>query len=414
MNCIKSVDLSLAKILFVLFTVAGGVTAQDVEKLAVEQADSAAKLDSISKPTHVAETNADALAKSEWTLFRGNAFATGESKSCLPDRLELLWKYEVKDGAFEATPVIVDGVCYLPDLDGTLHALDLQNGKPKWTKKTGAFAFAASPAYRDGLLYVGDIDGIFYCFDLDGNAKWKFTPEDGGAEISSSANFYEGNVLYGSQDARLYCLDAETGKLAWPPVEVPDQIRSSPTVVEDRSFVAGCDGHLHIIDLKLGKEVASIPINAPTGTTPAVQGDFVYFGTEGGDFFKINWRNAKIEWQFSERKHREIRSSAAVNQDMVVFGSKSKIAYAVNPKTGKEVWRFTCKRAVDSSPVIACDRVFVAASDGRLYLLDLLTGKEIWKKETGDSFTGSPAVVDGKLIIASDDGVVYCFGEKTP
>ena len=84
-------------------------------------------------------------------------------------------------------------------------------------------------------------------------------------------------------------------------------------------------------------------------------------------------------------------------------------------KTGKEVWKFTCKRGVDSSPLIIGDRVFVASTDGRVYLLDLATGKEVWRKETGDSFSGAPAMADGKLIIASDDGVVYCFGsEKKP
>jgi len=223
-----------------------------------------------------------------WTIFRGNTFATGEAKSCLSTDLTILWQYEVENGAFEATPVIVDSVCFIPDLDGVWHALNLNDGTLKWKKKTEAFGFVASPAFKDGRLYVGDLDGIFYCYDLDGNEKWKFEAQ---AEISSSANFYEGKVLFGSQDATLYCLDSKTGKLAWK-IEVDDQIRCSPTIVEDRSFVAGCDGRLHIIALKKGEEVAQGEIQSPTGVTPAVMGDHVYFGTEGGDFFNINWRNA--------------------------------------------------------------------------------------------------------------------------
>ena len=72
------------------------------------------------------------------------------------------------------------------------------------------------------------------------------------AEIDACANFYKGNVLVGSQDATLYCFGARTGKVIWKH-QIEDQIRGSPTVVEDRCFVAGCDGKLHIIDLKTGK-----------------------------------------------------------------------------------------------------------------------------------------------------------------
>ena len=353
---------------------------------------------------------ANATAKTptdSWTLFRGDEYATGVTSSCLPDEPKMLWKYEVKNGAFEATPVIKDGICYVPDLDGVLHAIQLSDGKSKWTKKTNAFAFAASPALKDDRIFVGDIDGLFYCYNLAGEEQWKFETQ---AEINSSACFYDGKVLFGSQDATLYCVDQNNGKLAWK-IEVQDQIRCSPTVVQDRSFVAGCDGHLHIIDLKEGKETAAVEIGSPTGATPAVMGDHVFFGTYGGDIFKIDWKQAKVKWRFTDERRREIRSSVALSEKMLVIGSRGKIVYGIDPESGKEKWRFDkAKRGIDSSPLICCDRVFVAATDGRAYLLDLMSGEEVWKKETGGGFTGSPAVVDNKLIIASDDGVVYCFG----
>lgn len=352
-----------------------------------------------------------AAAKNDWTFFRGDKFATGQAKSGLSASLELLWKYEVKKGAFSATPIILNDVCYLPDLDGVLHAIQLSDGKAKWTKKTGAFSIAASAAYRDGKLYVGDIDGVFRCFDLAGNEIWKFEPAEGGIEISSSATFYDDNVLYGSQDATLYCLDRISGKLIWK-LEVQDQIRCSPTVVNDRCFVAGCDGNLHVVDLKLGKEVAVVPIDAPTGGTPAILGEHVYVGTEGGELLKIDWQQAKVAWRFREKRPREIRTSAALNENIVVIGSRSKNVYGVDAKTGKDIWTFTCRRGVDSSAVIAGDNVVFAASDGRIYLVDLMSGKQRWMKETGDSFAGSPAIVGGRMVIASNDGVVYCFGPK--
>ncbi len=197
----------------------------------------------------------------DWPLFRGDPRSTGVARTTLPDQPVMLWKHQVPKGSFEGTPAIVDGVVYIGDLDGSLYALQLATGEPKWTYKTES-GFMASPAVRNGLLYIGDIDGRFRCLEAaTGKPMWEF---DSDAEIDSSANFFRDNVLFGSQDATLYCLDAKGGKLVWK-YAIADQIRCTPTVVEDRCFVAGCDGRLHVIDLNKGQEAASVEIGGAHG-----------------------------------------------------------------------------------------------------------------------------------------------------
>jgi outer membrane protein assembly factor BamB len=219
-------------------------------------------------------------------------------------------------------------------------------------------------------------------------------------------------VLFGSQDSKLYCLKADTGEVVWK-FAIQDQIRCMPTVVGDRSFVAGCDSTLHIVDLTEGKEVTGVPIEAPTGVTPAVLGDNAYFGTEGGTFFAVNWKDAKVAWKAEEKgSSQPYRSSPAVQEGIVVVGSRSRRVEAFNAKTGEELWSFATKQRVDSSPVIVGERVYVGAADGRLYGLELKTGKQVFEYQGTGGFTGSPAVADGKLVIATDRGVVYCFGGK--
>ena len=121
---------------------------------------------------------------------------------------------------------------------------------------------------------------------------WTF---EANAEINSCANFYQENVLFGSQDATLYCLNAASGELVWK-FEIQDQIRCSPTLVEGRAFLAGCDGQLHIVDVDEGTGLSSVPINAPTGVTPAVQGSYAYFGTEAGEMFCVDWKQSNVVW----------------------------------------------------------------------------------------------------------------------
>jgi outer membrane protein assembly factor BamB len=65
---------------------------------------------------------------------------------------------------------------------------------------------------------------------------------------------------------------------------------------------------------------------------------------------------------------------------------------------------------VDSSPVIAGDKVVAGSFDGRLYIVNLSDGKLVWSYEIGSAIVGCPAVSDGKIIIGAEDGRVYAFG----
>jgi outer membrane protein assembly factor BamB len=344
-----------------------------------------------------------------WPLGRGSPLATGVAASGLPDQPELVWSFEAPEGAFESTPIIIDGTVYVGSLNGYLYALGLADGAEKWKFKT-ELGFYAAPAIRDGLLYIGDAEGRFYCLDAaTGDLKWSFATQ---AEIDSGANFHGDNVLVGSQDSHLYCLDAQTGELRWK-FGIDDQIRCFPTVVGDRSFVAGCDSKFHIVDLNTGQQVASVDIEAPTGTAPAVGGDFVYFGTEGETVFCINWRSAEVVWKFRDpKKKMPYRSSAALTADLVVIGGRDKLVRALNRTTGQPRWQFATQSRVDGSPVVVGDRIFVGSSDGRVYGLDVTTGEKVWQYEAGGGFSGSPAVAANRLVIGNENGTLYCFGKK--
>lgn len=354
-------------------------------------------------------------AEDSWPLFRGDAQATGVAVGELPPEMELLWSYRVEKGGFEATPVIANDLVFLPDLDGTLHVLKLEDGQLAWKKSFAAAdgvvtGFIASPAIDKDDIYLCDMDGKVYCLALaDGQEKWTFTT---GAEIDGAVSFFQNRVLVGSQDSNLYCLQMDSGELVWK-FAIADQIRCSPTIADHYSFVAGCDGQLHIVDIVDGTEVTKVPIEDPTGVTPAVHGDNIYFGTEGGKLFCINWKKGGTVWtRRANATQQPFRGSPAVTENVLIVTGRDKRVRALSPKTGDEIWSYTTKAGIDSSPVIVGGRVFVAGSDGRVYGLDVTTGTVVWQYESGGKFASSPAVAAGRLIVANDAGTVFCFGKK--
>lgn len=346
--------------------------------------------------------------ETDWPLFRGDAFSTGVASSDLPAKLTLLWDYETDKGALDITPAVVDGVAYFGDFHGTLHAVSAPTGKNIWkTKPEPSIGFAGSVAVKNGKVYLGDVGGVFYCLSAkSGKLLWRFDADD---SFTASPNFYGGNILIGSESGVFYALTAD-GKVAWQ-LDTKKPIQCSPTVIENRGFFAGCDGQLHIVNLRTGDEIGAIELDGPSGSTPAMLGDVAYMGTGKGSVLAINWRTPTTKWK-APGLGQELRSSPAVKDGVVVVGGRDRKLHAYNATNGDELWAFTAKGKIDSSPVIVGDRVFFGSFDGRVYELNLKTGKKVWEYEIGDHLNASPAVANERLLIGSSQGVLYCFGKK--
>lgn len=349
---------------------------------------------------------------SVWPVFRGNDAQTGVSRGSLPESLEILWTFSAKD-SIESAVAVDDGVVYLPSMDENLYALELATGKEKWRYKSEkGGAFKAAPAIRDQAVYIGDDSGLFHCINrADGKNRWTF---ETGGEIASGANFAGDLILFGSYDETLYCLTSQ-GKEKWK-VKTNGPVNGSPAIAEGKTFVAGCDSMVHVIDIASGKELSTIDLGSQAAATAAVVGDHLYVGTMGNEFQAIDWKQGKISWSFrSDRRERPqpFFASAAVLGDRLVVGSRDKRVWCLDLAKGTALWSFLTGNRVDSSPVIAGNRVIAGSLDGNLYILDLKNeGKELHKFKLDAPIGGSPVVVGGKILVGTQKGTLYCLGEK--
>lgn len=345
----------------------------------------------------------------DWPIFRGNPRQTGIATSKLPDKLDTLWTFQTKD-AVEGTPAIANGVVFIGSFDEHLYALDLATGQEKWRYKAGALK--APAAVRDGTVCIGNLDGMLHCVDAAKGTKiWTFeTP--GQAEITSGVSFMDGKVLFGCADESLYCL-SEKGEKLWTFRVQGGPVMATPAIAENRTFVAGCDSTLHILDATQGKELASVDLGGQIGATAAVVGDNLYVGTMTSTVLGVDWKQAKVLWTFEPEKTKQpFYSSPAVTEKLLVLGCRDKRVRALDRATGNELWSFVTGSQVDCSPVIVGERVYVGSKDKNLYVLDLAKGTQLAKVELDGAILGSPAVADGKLVIGTEKGTVYCFGAK--
>ena len=382
-------------------------------------------------PVAAAEPVATAPADA-WPMARGCPAGTGRSATTLRLPLAESWRRTFEKTAFGAVPVIAAGRIYVGDLDGTFHALTVDTGTTAWSFKAEAAGFPSAAAFVPAgagrsrpLVVVGDDTGVVRGFDADdGAVVWEYETDaeiSGGPTVVSSATATR--VLVGSQDASLSCLSAADGKLVWKH-SIADQIRCSPTVADtdagQRVFLAGCDGKLHVLDATDGTERTAVAIDGPTGTTPAAIDGRVYFGTEGGFFFGIDFVAGEVAWRKpSAQPGQSYRSSAAIGDGVAIVGTRGRALEALNLADGSRVWRHPSRGKVDASPVVVMasspaggDRSVAVFADaaGRIAAVDAASGEAVWEFDAGGGFSAGAAVAAGRLVIASDDGTVWCFG----
>jgi len=137
------------------------------------------------------------------------------------------------------------------------------------------------------------------------------------------------------------------------------------------------------------------------GSSPAVSGGVVYFGSRDNHLYAVDAKTGQERWRF--RIENWIDSSPAVSGGIVYFGSHDGHLYAVDANTGEQHWRFRTESSFNASPTVSGGVVYFSGDDGNLYAVDAKTGEESWRLDTEDRISSSPAVSGGVVYVGSDN-----------
>jgi len=105
-----------------------------------------------------------------------------------------------------STAAVSDGIVYVADFSGFLHAFDAETGETLWVHDTFA-AVWGSPLVADGRVYLGDEDGDVVV--LAAGRVEKVLAENAMGEAVYSSPVASGGTLYVMTRSRLYALVAE-------------------------------------------------------------------------------------------------------------------------------------------------------------------------------------------------------------
>jgi len=118
---------------------------------------------------------------------------------------QVLWTYHPGSG-MASDVVVADGVVYLRDNNGTVHAISAANKKQLWAK-TATAAGLYGPAVAGGRLYYTTALALQALDAKSGDPVWAFTAP-GNSELLSAPAVANGLVFIGCYDDGLYAIQA--------------------------------------------------------------------------------------------------------------------------------------------------------------------------------------------------------------
>lgn len=305
-------------------------------------------------------------------------------------QLEPIWKFTLPQrGAWQVTPIVVEGVMYIQDLEGNAFALDPETGRQLWKFSSGQRGKMRGVSYWPGNKahaprIILSVDDRIYAIDAATgtqaagfggdkghiNIRDGFTTDKPPYRLSSPATIYKDLLItgpataeFGSNgppgDPRAY--DVVTGKLKWrfhivPRPGEPNFGTWGPEGWQDRSG-PGTWGQMSV-DEETG--LIFIPVAQPSDNYVGIDrpGDNLY----ASSVVALEAATGKYRWHF-QLVHHDLYdydvASAPALIDLTIKGkrvpavvevSKQGLLFILDRRTGKPVFGYD-ERPVPKSTV---------------------------------------------------------------
>lgn len=203
---------------------------------------------------------------------------------------ELIWKYHAGE-ELATTPVYADGKILVASETDVLYAIDAKTGKWLWQARQdlpSGFTIrgVAMPRVEMGVVYMGFADGTLTAMDLnDGTRKWEraLAPNvQQFADVDTSPVVDEsGTVFAASYKDGVYALNAETGEVQWHTVA---QGLTSLISRGDVLFGTG-DGKVVAMHARTGQTLWTLDIGNRYARAPAFVKGLLIVPTNGALIF---------------------------------------------------------------------------------------------------------------------------------
>lgn len=318
--------------------------------------------DTFEQPVPVPEIDATVEFKRIWTmsvgkghdgqflhlapLFAGDVIYAASADGLLvavePENGKALWQRRSKDRIFAGFGGDGNQLYYITR-DAELVALSRETSEELWRSSLPTEGLAA-PQSNGSLVVAQTTDGRVIGFDAaNGERRWQY---DGQVPVLSmrtaAAPLVGGDIVIASfANGRVIALTADAGQPVWQyevgqpqgrtELERLVDIGGQPLVLESAIMVAGYQGKLALVDIRSGQEIWSR--RASSFYSPSIGGGSIFLAAANGDIIAYRGSDRRELWVQDRLSWRQVTRPMA-SGDYVVAGDYEGYLHALSREDG--------------------------------------------------------------------------------
>lgn len=373
-----------------------------------------------------------------WSQEGGNASHTPQHVA-LDGALSQAWRRSIGGGSEKyrrlvTGPVAADGKVFVVDVEGTVNAVSLSDGRTLWRTEIdnpderSKVGFGGGVAYGDDRVFVTSGHGFVVALDArSGRELWRFSNI---VPFRGAPTFDQNRVYAVTHDNQMIALNADDGTLMWDQVGIAESAgmlgAASPasdgtTVVMALSSgeliaLRGGNGRILWQDaLSSSRRLTPLATLADIDGAPVIDRGKVYALSHAGSMVAIDMRSGERSWE---------ADVAGVNMPVVAgnFAFLTTIdgqIVCVALGDGRIRWVTQLQRFQNqekrrdlikwNGPVLAGDRLLVTSSHGYAMSVSPYTGEVLSGIKLPAGSSTPPIVVDGTFIVLTDAGELVAY-----
>ncbi len=283
---------------------------------------------------------------------------------------DIEWKRRVGRFGDRASDIAAYSVeVYVGTLTGEVTAISTLNGKSRWLRKVDGPVYAAPAVAPNGsLVAVVTLEGSVHVIDnREGEELAKFETENSNV---ARPVFSEKELVVASTDNNVYVYSLADRKVAFE-LDLHDDIRSDPALIDSRLVVATNSGRIHGIDLRRRTLVWSLNSGETPSTGIVASGSSVaHVGTVSGKLITLNIKNGEVE-------HERILGSEPVSgilphSGTVYATTAAGALFALHGKTNETTWYYNTDAMTLTNPTIIGNNLLVINANGRIVQFEVI------------------------------------------
>ncbi|MDP2271284.1 MAG: PQQ-binding-like beta-propeller repeat protein [Archangium sp.] len=271
----------------------------------------------------------------------------------------------------------------------------------------------ASPAVDPDTerVYVATRDGFVRSLSpVDGHVEWEFKTA---GRFLSGPTVHHGIVYVAGGDGVLYALRALTGEQVWA-FKANEELVSSPTISDNKVLVASQSETVFAVNIETGAWIWQYRRDAPSGFTvrgtsrPLIADGLAYMGFADGFIVALNLESGVAMWEkklttSGGNQFLDVDTAPVLAEGRLFVASYADGVSALDAKTGALIW--TTPRS-GLTALLPRGNTLFATGDGSLTAFDMVKGRMLWSLNLSDPTNKGKGVNAGRSLALARGYVV--------